>query len=228
MSDERDYGVIRLEDGNPPPADYTPARKASVEIGFHYQSATEAAGKAEAASALAEQQLNRLLGRTPRPTEAAQPAADKKPAAARSKKADPAPPASSEPSAGTAGTGGSEPDPFEVAPESPEVLAERARLADELAKGQVATDDEFTVQPAAEVASNDEFDVTTAPPKEITDADLNAAVQKKNGEINNSQAIRDLIGTFNPDPKRAFQLREIPQDKRAVFLERLGDLKKAA
>lgn len=220
-------GLVSVEDGNPPASgsEYDPRRKVRVEIGFAYDVNGDAQPVLDRAAALANAKVQELLGRAaaaPLAT-AAQPAAEKPKAAARSKKADPAPPASSEPSAGTAGTGGSEPDPFEVAPESPEVAAQRAALAAE----QVAEDDEFTVKPTAEVARSDEFDVTVAPPKEISDADLNAAVQKKNGEINNSQVIRELIGTFNPDPTRAFQLREIPAAQRQVFLDKLSALKKA-
>ena len=62
---------------------------------------------------------------------------------------------------------------------------------------------------------------------EITDADLNSHVQKKNAEIANPTAIRELIATYKTDPKKAFQLREIPQEKRQEFLDKLAELKKA-
>lgn len=61
-------------------------------------------------------------------------------------------------------------------------------------------------------------------PAEITDADLMAAITKKNGEIKQPQAIRNLIGKYVPAPKPA---REIPQDKRQAFLAELGALKPA-
>lgn len=75
---------------------------------------------------------------------------------------------------------------------------------------------EFDVQPEAEV---DEV---------ITDADLNSAVQKKNGELGDPPRIRELIGSYNPDPKSVFQLRQIPAGKRREFLDKLAALKKAA
>lgn len=67
--------------------------------------------------------------------------------------------------------------------------------------------------------------------KEITDADLNDAVQKKNGEINSSQnpggpRIRKLVSEFIEDKSKQPILRDIPQAKRAEFLVKLGELKK--
>lgn len=227
MSELQFTGTVSIEDANPPPADYTPARKVNVQITFAGSEQEAVQSALDRASVFASAKVEELLDRTPRPTAAVQPAAEKKPAAVRSKKADPAPPASSDTSAASGGTEGSA-DPFEVAPESPEVLAERARLAADLAAGQVAEADEFTVQPEGAVATNDDFDLTTAPPAEITDAELNAAVTKKNAEINNAPAIRGLIGSYNPDPKKQFQLREIPQAQRQDFLDKLAKLAKAA
>lgn len=85
--------------------------------------------------------------------------------------------------------------------------------------------DEFDIEPAAEESFDIEPDASDEP---VTDADLNAAVQKKNAEITNPNAIRTLIGTYNPDPKAAFQLRQIPAAKRAEFLTKLSALTKAA
>lgn len=62
----------------------------------------------------------------------------------------------------------------------------------------------------------------------ITDAALNAAVQRKNADLGDPEAIRGIIKLYNPDPTKAFQLREIPQDKRAEFITKLGGLTKAS
>lgn len=78
-------------------------------------------------------------------------------------------------------------------------------------------DDEFTVQP----------DPPAEEAKPITDADLNAAVQRKNADLAAPDIIRKLIATYNPDPKQVFQLRQIPAEKRAEFLTKLAALKKA-
>lgn len=64
------------------------------------------------------------------------------------------------------------------------------------------------------------FDATEAP-KEITDADLNHAVQTKNRAVANPKAIKALVATYNPDETKAFTLREIPAGKRAEFVEKL-------
>lgn len=74
-----------------------------------------------------------------------------------------------------------------------------------------------------------EFDVPAPEPagEPVNDADLASAVTKKNGEINNPDAIRELIGSYNPDPTKPFQLRQVPADKRQEFLGKLAALKKA-
>jgi hypothetical protein len=59
---------------------------------------------------------------------------------------------------------------------------------------------------------------------EITDKDLNDAVQKKNAVLKNPVAIRTLIGNFNPDPKKAFSLSSIAKEQRQTFLDKLGAL----
>jgi hypothetical protein len=92
-------------------------------------------------------------------------------------------------------------------------------------------DDTFDIEPEPETPAEESFDIEPDPAAggdPITDADLNSAVQKKNAEIANPNAIRTLIGTYNPDPKSAFQLRQIPADKRGEFIAKLNALTKAA
>lgn len=90
-------------------------------------------------------------------------------------------------------------------------------------------DDTFDIEPEPETVAEESFDIEgDAGGEPVTDADLNSAVQKKNAEIANPNAIRALIGGYNPDPKQAFQLRQIPADKRQEFLTKLGALTKAA
>ena len=80
-----------------------------------------------------------------------------------------------------------------------------------------AMEDDFTV------AAED--DLTQVAPEPVTDAELNSAVQKKNGEIKNPAAIRAVISGFNPDPSKQFTLAQITQDQRRVFLAKLKELK---
>lgn len=78
--------------------------------------------------------------------------------------------------------------------------------------------------------SDEDFSVDgePEPDEEITDAALNAAVQRKNADLGDPEAIRAVIKGYNPDPTKTFQLREIPQAKRAEFITKLGGLTKAA
>lgn len=216
-------GNVTLEDANPPAADYTPARKAIVTFSFQAVDQDELATIADHASTLAIQQINKMLGR--QPVAAVQPGEADKPATrVRSKKVEAAPPASSEPSDATAGSGGSDPFAMGGEPEeSPEVAAERARIAAELNGDKADTNSSFT-------PNDDPFTITPEEVvKEISDADLNAAVTKKNTEIGGDAArIKALIAKYNPDPSKVFQLREIAPAQRQDFLDKLAQLKKAA
>lgn len=64
------------------------------------------------------------------------------------------------------------------------------------------------------------------PVAEVTDAELQSAVQRKNGELKAPDLIRALIAGYNPDPTKQFTLREIPQAQRAEFIDKLAALKK--
>lgn len=67
-----------------------------------------------------------------------------------------------------------------------------------------------------------DFLAVPEPEAKITDAELHFAAQKKNGEIKNPLAIRSLVSTFRPAGSQlAFQLAEIPQDRRQEFLRKL-------
>lgn len=75
------------------------------------------------------------------------------------------------------------------------------------------------------IASGVEEDWDAAPEVvEITDKTLNDKVQVKNGTLKNPLKIRQLIGSFMADSTRAPVLREIPQEKRQEFLDRLEAL----
>lgn len=68
-------------------------------------------------------------------------------------------------------------------------------------------------------------------PVEITDADMNSAVQKRAGKFREASddkgnvKIRELVATYNPEPDKQFVLRQIPQADRAGFLKKLEALK---
>lgn len=115
-----------------------------------------------------------------------------------------------------------------------EIAADAALAKAAHPKDPSAIDDEpgdGSPDPADLLPSEDDFNIEPEgeePAEEITDAALNAAVQRKNIEIGDPEAIRGVIKLYNPDPTKAFQLREIPADKRADFITKLGGLTKAS
>lgn len=115
-----------------------------------------------------------------------------------------------------------------------EIAADAALAKAAHPKDPSAIDDEpgnGSPDPADLLPSEDDFNIEPEgeePAEEITDAALNAAVQRKNIEIGDPEAIRGVIKLYNPDPTKAFQLREIPADKRADFITKLGGLVKSA
>lgn len=141
----------------------------------------------------------------------------------------------------------------EAPAETPEATAPARRTrrtaaqieADNAAKAKPAADpaavtddapaaDDFQIEgdatPAEDTAAAaDDFSIEPEETsEEISDAALNAAVQRKNAELSDPEAIRAVIKGYNPDPTKAFQLREIPQAKRAEFISKLNELKKAS
>ena len=61
-------------------------------------------------------------------------------------------------------------------------------------------------------------------PQPVTDKELMDAVTKKNAEIANPKAIKEIREKFVATPKG---IRDIPADRRREFLEELAKLKKA-
>lgn len=93
---------------------------------------------------------------------------------------------------------------------------------DPLSGVQAAEKDNGSVEPSTDPADLDFSSEPESTP--ITDADLNAACQRKAGQLESAQKIKELVGTFNPDPTRQFNLREIPAVQRADFLAKLEAL----
>lgn len=245
-------GLVSIEDGIKKAEEYAPPRKVRVELSFgvgegeDYQAifdtvsqaatnrvhallhgtalaSVQAAPAAAAPSAPATDPAavgDEVAAEAPKRTRRTkeQIAADN--AAAAANKADPA--SVEDP------TGGQAPVihlPDASVPANTPANAPAATAAD-----PAAIEDDLTSSPATAAADPAAIgdDLTTAPAAEVSDAELNSAVQKKNGDINNPPAIRALIGTFNPDPTKVFQLAQIPQAQRPDFLAKLAALKAAA
>lgn len=109
----------------------------------------------------------------------------------------------------------------------PKVAAEPAKAAEDWDTGNAnaaTAEATSTTNTAGEsVAQNDEW--AADPVAEITDKSLNDAVSAKNGVLKDPPKIRALIGSFNPNPKKQFNLRDIPQEQRQTFLDKLEALK---
>lgn len=241
MSDTPTYTVVvSVEDGNPPPADYTPARKVRVEITAHGQwtGSLDVDHATDAAGDTAARKVAELLGRQPpaktEPGEAtvrkrrtkAEIAADE--AAAKAAAAgveDPTalppenastPPAGSSGGAPTASTTVADPTALEEV-DVPQQSSGGSE-AKPAASDPTALDD-FTIQPEPPAVD------TSGQIAPVSDGDLNSAVQTKNGALGSPEGtkkIRELIASYNPDPAKVFQLREIPADRRHEFLNSLN------
>lgn len=75
--------------------------------------------------------------------------------------------------------------------------------------------------------AGDEWDVpSTTAAVEISDADLLSEIGKRNAVLKDPQAIRALVAEFSGG-KVPFSAKEIPQDQRASFIEKLKTLKPA-
>lgn len=221
MSDTPVFEIcVTVEDANPPPADYTPARKVSVEIHGYNVLPVDLEGETERAGSVARAQVDVLLGRTPAQvalTEVTQRrtrrtkeqiAADN--AAAAAAQTDPT----------------SLEDPTVDLPQEPVSTPPATSSGDAPTATTTEADptalDDFTVQPEPPAVD------TSGQIAPISDGDLNAAVQKRNGELGSAdgtKAIRALIATYNPDPTKVFQLREVPADRRAEFINKLNAIK---
>lgn len=201
-------GLVSVEDGIKKPEEYAPPRKVRVELSFSvgedeafetiFDHVSEAASNRVAS--LLNGTVLRVAGGEPVPRETA-PRRGRPPKV----KLEDAPAAEQKPSG-------------DELPDDPTGGEEHVIALPDESDG-TGLEDDFTVQPEPETLAETE--------KTVTDADLNAAVQRKNAELNDPDLIRKLIAEYNPDPKMVFQLRQIEPAKRAEFLTKLGDLKKA-
>ncbi len=107
------------------------------------------------------------------------------------------------------------PDPAAIGDEAAVVDPEKAAF-----DASIVVDEKPATDPA-----DISFDIEPEG-EEITDAKLNEACTKRNADAPGIlPKIRELIKTFNPDPTKVFQLREIPQAQRQDFLNKLAELK---
>lgn len=221
-------GTVSVEDGLKKQEEYAPPRKVIVSLNFQVAEGEDFQATFDLASHAATNRVYSLLHGKPFVTTIGEPtgalhepdAADGAAPPKRKRRT-----AAEIAAAGAPNTGGS--GGARTSDEDPTGNeAHTIHLPDETKDpADIGGDETFDIEPAVEESFDIEPDAGS---EDITDADLNNAVQKKNAEIANPNAIRALIGTYNPDPKAAFQLRQIPAAKRAEFLTKLGELKKVA
>lgn len=214
-------GLVSVEDGIKKPEEYAPPRKVRVELSFSVGENEAYQDIFDTVSQAASNRVASLLGQKPvvvEPAEAAETPAPKRRRRTAAEIAEAGAKANG-------GSGGAQTSADPASMEDPTGGEETViHLPDETPE-----DESFDIEPAAGEPEDESFDIEPAgSPDPISDGDLNSAVQKKNAEIANPNAIRTLISSYNPDPKSAFQLRQIPADKRGEFIAKLAALTKAA
>jgi hypothetical protein len=213
-------GLVSIEDGQKKAEEYAPPRKVRVELGFSVGEGEDFTTVFDIVSQAASTRVAALLNGTSlavvtNASGANAPAAETPPPKPRVRRTQAQ--IEADTAAANAAKKAAETPPADTLEEPGDDAGKGAAEApgDELGD----LEDDFTVQPAAPA---------TPATAEITDADLNSAVQKRNGELKSPDLIRGLIGEYNPDPAKVFQLRQIPQEKRQEFLDKLAALKVAA
>jgi hypothetical protein len=206
-------GSVTVEDGIKKAEEYTPPRKVSVTLTFGVEEGGDHQAIFDLASEQASTRVAKLLGKS----------ID---FAARNGSDDAAASNETKPATRKRRTAA------EIAADAALAAVAHPKGTEGAAKDPAAVDDfEIEPEPSETQTPADDFAIEPEPEPEgdaeITDAALNAAVQRKNAELSDPEAIRGLIKQYNPDPTKAFQLREIPQTKRAEFITKLGGLTKA-
>jgi hypothetical protein len=222
-------GLVSVEDGIKKAEEYAPPLKVRVELSFGVAEGGDYEEIFDRVSEAAANRVASLLGFKPSVVQAGEAPASGEPTRRprRTKEQIAADKAAAEggPSpSGSAGGAQTSADPAAVTEDPTDGEPSTIHLPDETAKDPAAIEDD---EPAGEVS----FDIEPEPEEageEVSDTELNSRVQKRNAELEDPNLIRDLIKKFNPDPKKSFTLRQIPQAKRADFLAQLAALKKAA
>jgi hypothetical protein len=221
-------GLVSVEDGIKKSEEYAPPRKVRVELSFGVEEGGDfeaifdrvsQAATNRVASLLNGTALNVVQAETPASGETTRrPRRTKEQIAADKAAAEGGPSPSG--SAGGAQTSAKDPASVEEDPTGGEESV--VHLPDESAKDPAAIEDDaapeevsFDIEPEEEAG------------EEVSDTELNSRVQRRNADLEDPDLIRDLIKKFNPDPKKSFTLRQIPQAQRADFLKQLDSLKKA-
>lgn len=202
------------------PADYE-SKGAIVQLSFNLEDGADIQAALDRVSALAMGQAHRMVGVNEKiagaaPTEPVKTKADieaekakelaEKEAAGNPKSRATRPPATKKKDADT----------------KADAASAASVVEEEVTTGAISTTPEDRKNPA-EIGDDDLLspggDTATT---QITDAELTDAITQHNGKVKNAPEIRKLIGEYVKPPATA---RDIPQDKRAEFVEKLKKVK---
>lgn len=202
------HGHISVEDGTKAKEEYAPARKVRVELHFAVPEGTDATAYIDGVAAQADAKVKELLGQKISPKAAVQgqpPAQPETPKPIAKTKEDLAREA-----------GVSETQVKATGPKRPTKPAEApkpdpAAIVDDTSATE-AVEEDFSI-PGTEDA------------KPISDDEVNAYVGKVNKLLNDPPKIREIIGSFKPEGwTNQFTLRDIPQESRQAFKDKLKAL----
>lgn len=209
-------GIVSVEDGVKKAEEFAPARKVRVELHFDVPEDGDAQARVSQVAAMADAQVKSLLGqKTLLPQAAGLPKVTEVPLTDKEKLALQA---------------GVLDEKHKRGPGRPAKKDETTALPPAQIKAPVQTDlEDFTIpaeEPKAETKQDDD-ELLSAPATEITDQQLTDAVTDHNKKHDGKArvGIRTLIGTYNPDPTKAFMLSQIKQEHRQEFLTKLKDVK---
>lgn len=212
-------GTVSIEDAVKKPVpntdpQYFPSKRVRVDLSFSVAEGEDASASLDNVAALASAKVQELLTgevKAAAPVASA-PKATRTKAKAAEKPADPA--AIEDPSSlGDVST-------VETSPPKASDAGSAQTTADVSSVADIGD-----VSSSGDNAAEIDFDEPIV--TEITDADLTAAVTKKNGEIKDAPRIRELIVKYQPEAGKPAQLRLIPQATRQAFLDALAALKAA-
>lgn len=220
-------GLVSVEDGakHDPADQYSLSRKVRVELKFDVAEGSEPKDVLALVGDMANDQVSAMLGRSPSTARVVTATTGTEAAPAARKRRTKEEIAADATAAAAAEAALKKADPLamedEPSPPADAATPAAATTSDQAGSSGVAAT-------SAEAALDDWDAPAATPTVAVSDGDLSDAVTKKNGELGDPVPIRNLIGSFNPDPTKAFNLRQIAPEQRQAFLDKLAALVKPA
>lgn len=191
--------------------EYGPLRKAEASLLIIVPEGEDGSVLMSLGFNMARAKVSEMIGVTP-PAAAETPKAETKPRGRPPKPVEPPP-----------GDGFDPPGEPDAAAGQPGLVPPTDPIVDQGQQSGAATETDTTAS-----SGDDEWGTE---PAEVTDKDLTdactkrAAAMAEAGNATGTVLIRELIGTFNPDPTKKFSLVQIAAGQRKDFLDKLATLK---